>query len=282
MGLTLFFCAGLKGMAQEQSARIHAKDSLYLFQRHNELFEIDFGVEHLQKPALDLNYRLPSISGYKATQKLGKSLLAPAILAGVGLYSGSSAYSNHFMGKKTIHIGLQNEFEGFRSYADDYIQWGPIAMCYGLKAFGVKGANNVWVSTKLLLKAELLTAGLVYVLKRTTGNSRPDNSYNTHSFPSGHTSQAFVAATFLHREYGHVSPWYSVTGYCMATTVGAMRMLNRRHWFNDVTVGAAMGIAITNLIYWQHERRNDKKSRQLAAIPAFSSEGAGLFVMMHF
>ena len=45
-------------------------------------------------------------------------------------------------------------------------------------------------------------SAVVYTLKNTTDVPRPDNStYN--SFPSGHTAQAFVAATFLHKEYGH-------------------------------------------------------------------------------
>jgi len=69
---------------------------------------------------------------------------------------------------------------------------------------------------------------IVFTLKNTTNVQRPDgSSYN--SFPSGHTARAFVAATFLHKEYGSKSIWYSIGGYTMATAIETFRVLNNRH-----------------------------------------------------
>lgn len=43
---------------------------------------------------------------------------------------------------------------------------------------------------------------IVYTLKNTVGEGRPDSG-RRNSFPSGHTAQAFVAASFLAKEYGY-------------------------------------------------------------------------------
>ncbi len=78
---------------------------------------------------------------------------------------------------------------------------------------------------------------------------RPDGTSHN-SFPSGHTATAFMSAHILHKEYGHISPWVSVGAYTVATGVGAMRIMNNRHWTSDVLVGAALGILGTELGYW--------------------------------
>lgn len=89
----------------------------------------------------------------------------------------------------------------FRRHLDDYLQYLPAVGVYGLNVVGIKGKNSVLEETFLLLKSELLMSAIVFPLKTTTKVPRPDNStYN--SFPSGHTAQAFVAASFLHKEYG--------------------------------------------------------------------------------
>ena len=58
-----------------------------------------------------------------------------------------------------------------------------------------------------------------------------------------------MAATMLHKEYGPRSPWYSIAGYSMATVTGVSRMLNNKHWFSDVLVGAGIGILSVELGY---------------------------------
>ncbi len=127
----------------------------------------------------------------------------------------------------------------FDKHIDDYLQYVPIATVYALNLARAKGKNSVMEQSILLLKPELLMSAVVYILKTTTNVPRPDNStYN--SFPSGHTAQAFVAAIFLHKEYGHKSAWYSIGGYTVASTVGMMRVMGNRHWLSDVFSGAAM------------------------------------------
>jgi membrane-associated phospholipid phosphatase len=85
-----------------------------------------------------------------------------------------------------------------------------------------------------------VTLGAGEVLKRTTHSQRPDRS-NDLSFPSGHASQAFASATYMHRRHGLDSawPWYIGAGYVSWT-----RVHSRRHRWGDVA-GSAL-IAATS------------------------------------
>jgi membrane-associated phospholipid phosphatase len=141
-----------------------------------------------------------------------------------------------------------------------------------------KGEHKFLKSTSLLLQSEALMIAMVYPMKRIINAERPDGGY--HSFPSGHTAQAFVAATFLHKEYGHKSPWYSVAGYTMASAVGMCRMISNRHWASDVLVGAGIGVLSTNLVYLCHKHRKNKTSqKQLIAMPSYN-RGPGFYLSM--
>ena len=136
----------------------------------------------------------------------------------------------------------------FRIHADDYLQFAPIAMVFASDILGVEGKNKFWDQCFILLKAQILTELFIQPLKYVTHVLRPDNSgYN--SFPSGHTAEAFMAATFLHKEFGDRSIFYSLAGYSIASTVGLLRIANNRHWASDVFAGAAFGILATNLAY---------------------------------
>lgn len=137
---------------------------------------------------------------------------------------------------------LRNDYvPSFRLHYDDYLQYAPAALMLGLKIGGVRGRSS-W--GRMLVSdafSVALMAGAVNSLKYTCRMPRPDGS-NNKSFPSGHTATAFMAATMLHKEYGPRSPWYSIAGYSMATVTGVSRMLNNKHWFSDVLVGAGIGI----------------------------------------
>jgi len=112
---------------------------------------------------------------------------------------------------------------------------------------------------------------------------RPDTGYPT-SFPSGHTAQAFAAATFLVKEYGHKNVWYSVGAYSMATSVGVLRVMNNRHWISDVLAGAGVGIFSTNLAYLTHRYRWGKNRKKLSSstivLPSYDGH-SGMVSMVH-
>ena len=94
-----------------------------------------------------------------------------------------------------------------------------------------------------------LTVGLAQTLRWSVTEERPDGS-GSGSFPSMHASLAFMSATILSREYGHISPWISIGGYAAAAGTQVLRIEHNAHWMNDVFMGAGIGVVSTNLAYY--------------------------------
>jgi membrane-associated phospholipid phosphatase len=120
---------------------------------------------------------------------------------------------------------------------------------------------------------------LTFPLKELTHVTRPDAS-NDKSFPSGHTSHAFAAATFMAKELKDKSIWYGVGAYTIATGVGVLRIMNNRHWVSDVMAGAGIGILSTNIAYLTHQNRWGK-NKNLTIIPTYS-QGPGIYLCYSF
>lgn len=200
-----------------------------------------------------------------------RSLIWPGALIGTGLLIKGSDN-----GLNAIIRDARNEaLPDFHTNIEDYIQYAPIVAVYGLDLAGIKSKNDFGNRTALLIKSEILMEAIVYPLKEYSNVLRPDSStYN--SFPSGHTAQAFVAATFMHKEFGKKNIWYSIGAYSCASAVGAMRILNNRHWLSDVLVGAGIGIAATNIVYYTHRYKWSKKKGRTVLVPTYSS-GPGLY-----
>ncbi len=200
-------------------------------------------------------------------------------------FTDSKLYQMTFVGTPLIVTGLimKGEDTHFRSlryeYAeefhrpfDNYTQFLPAAVILGLKAAGVEGRSS-WGR---MLASDAFSAAImgavVNTMKTTTHVMRPDGS-NDHSFPSGHTATAFMTATMLTKEYGHLSPWVGIGSYTVATATGLMRMANNKHWLSDVLTGAGIGILSTEFGYFfadllfkekgiHHYASNDHCSRQ--------------------
>jgi membrane-associated phospholipid phosphatase len=179
----------------------------------------------------------------------------PAILIGTSFISMTD---NEVFDKFEIHEARSRLTPQFRTHADDYAQYAPMAAVYALNLAGVKGKHDILNQTVLLIKTELLMTAFVFPLKKITAVPRPDTG-ERNSFPSGHTAQAFAAATFLHKEYGKDHPIYSVLAYTTAAGVGILRVLNNRHWASDVFAGAGIGILSTNLVYLTHQNKWRRK-----------------------
>ncbi len=206
------------------------------------------------------------------TKSLIKIVAAPVVLISLGLYTKEDG---HVLNRFSVRDWRDDRFPGFSNHADNAMQFIPIGVVYGLDLVNVKSKNDLVNRSLILLKSEILMNGLVHTLKRTTNIARPDGS-NHHAFPSGHTAQAFVAATFLHKELGHKSVWFSIGGYTMATAVGALRVLNNRHWISDVLAGAGFGILSTNIAYATHRYKWGKRP-DVVVLPTYSN-GPGIFV----
>jgi hypothetical protein len=206
-----------------------------------------------------------------------RAFIAPALFIAAGLSTLDADNDDNY----EVQEERNRHIPTFRYHADDYLQHSPIVAVYGLNWLGVKGKNDFANRTAILIKSEMMVGILTFSLKRTTAVPRPDTKELT-SFPSGHTAQAFAAATFMAKEYGHESIWYSVGAYTVATGVGAMRVMNNRHWISDVMVGAGIGILSTNLAYLTHQYRwgTKHKGGQTAVMPSYDGQ-TGMINVIH-
>jgi membrane-associated phospholipid phosphatase len=144
---------------------------------------------------------------------------------------------------------IRNRYvSGFHNELDNGMQYAPGAIAVALHVSGVKGRNRLGRAALNWCGGMFIMGALVNSIKYSTRVMRPDET-SRNSFPSGHTATAFMNAAFLHEEYGHTDPLYSVLGYTMATYTGISRCLNNRHWLSDVLAGAGIGILSTKVSY---------------------------------
>ena len=132
----------------------------------------------------------------------------------------------------------------------DYAVGGiPLLANWALKAAGVQSRSKI----ERMLSANAMALGVSFgaaeLLKLSVREGRPDQS-DKNSLPSAHTSFAFVSATVLSREYGHLSPWVTIGSYTTAASTELLRIKHNKHWMSDLYMGAGIGVMSTNLAYF--------------------------------
>lgn len=147
-----------------------------------------------------------------------------------------------------IKYVIQDHIPNTNNDYDDYLQYVPMTQIYLFDAFGFEHQNTVFDQTKYLLISQAISAGTVHLLKHITHVERPTGA--DFSFPSGHTTNAFVGATVLYNEFKDTEPLLAWSGYLFATATGALRLTNNAHWLPDVLAGAGIGILSANLVYY--------------------------------
>ena len=100
-----------------------------------------------------------------------------------------------------------------------------------------------------VLLAFLIERPVYFVLKNSLKRNRPAAALtgfhsiitpsDQFSFPSGHTSAAFMMATLL----GYYFPPLMIPLYCWATLVGCSRVVLGVHFPTDILVGVLLGIS---------------------------------------
>ena len=188
-------------------------------------------------------------------RKAIRAAIVPTLLIGYGL---STIKDNGIYSSYDAQRDLQHAFPNFRTRVDDILIYAPFAELAIANLVQVKSNNDLLNTSIVILKAEATFVALVFGLKRITNQERP-NGENSSSLPSGHTAHAFLAASILHSELRHKSNWYGVGAYAIATSVGALRMLNNKHWQSDVFTGAGIGILSAHAAYLSHRNRWGRK-----------------------
>jgi hypothetical protein len=210
-----------------------------------------------------------------------KSAIVPISLVTVGIIV-ETLPSNVIFGKERIQQHVQDKMNGFRTSVDDYLQFAPIGVMFGLKLAGTKSRSDLLNQMIITAKSEMLVSAIVFSMKHFISDWRPDGSADN-TMPSGHTAQAFVSATLLDMEYREKSPWISVGGYLCATATGFFRVANNRHWASDVLIGAGIGIASVKLVYLTHQYRYKwVKMSNVVLVPTLYQKGGGVAFAMKF
>lgn len=184
----------------------------------------------------------------------GRQLIAPSLMVALGTLSLHQP-------SEEVRDWRNRHLANFHTHVDDVLSVSPIALVYLLDAAGVPAKTDFRNRSAILLKSELMCLGSVYGLKHILREQRPDGS-DERSFPSSHTAQAFMGATFLTQEYKDRLPWIPYAAYTLASSVGMMRIANNRHYLSDVLIGAGIGILSQKIAYWTHRYHWKRHARE--------------------
>ena len=190
-----------------------------------------------------------------------KSLILPASLITVG------AVGTAIDGMNDFHLFSRKDSVK-QIHIDNYLEWGMLGWVFVCDLMGTEKHN--WVDQLCLVA---LAEGAPY------------------SFPSGHTSNAFLGAHMAYKEFKDSSPILAYSGYAIAAFVAGSRLYNNRHWVADVVAGAGFGILSVELSYLIYfpirnaiARRINRnvKNCPIVAAPVFSSNMAGFYLTYQF
>jgi len=208
---------------------------------------------------------------------VGNILTSSAFIVVGSSISGSALEQN-------LKINLRNAVgNDFEFEIENQLQYAPIVELYVADMLGIKARNHWFDQTKYLLLANASTSAITHLLKSLINKERPNGS--SYSFPSGHTSFSFTNASVLRKEFQTTAPWFSYSGYLFSTTTGTMRMVNNKHWFSDVLVGAGIAMLVTELVYYYEPFKNFnpfKKTNNISLIPQIQQDTYSLYFNYQF
>jgi len=123
------------------------------------------------------------------------------------------------------------------------------------------------------IEATILASAFSEGIKLAVRRERPvevnGNQSPTYSFPSGHATLTFAAATVLQQHLGYKA---AIPTYTVASYVAMSRLHDNRHYASDVVFGAALGIVVGRSVTWH--------GRNFYASPMLLPDGGGIQVAL--
>jgi hypothetical protein len=268
--LALVLFIPLMGLAQERDTLAKKPNSLGLRsdslndvrQNNNDVAvyenaKIDFGTYFtLLGDDLKKQLTFPIHASRKDWLKVGR----------LALLTGAVALINKPVNQFAVRLG--NENKGVADISRYVTNFGGAYEVYaiaGFYAYGLIFKSQKQKTTTALATQAYITASVISTIgKYVSGEQRPyytdpnlnksgpifhgpfyafqkgTDLSNYSSFPSGHTTAAFAAATVYAMEYRD-KPIIPILSYGAATLVGLSRLTENKHWATDVLVGAMLG-----------------------------------------
>lgn len=167
----------------------------------------------------------------------------------------------------------------------------PSALYLGGLAFG---SEKVRTTGRLLFESMLLTFAVNQTTKIIAGRARPflnqgnsdfrffEMNDDYQSFPSGHTAAAFTIATVLSERINNV--FASTALYLLAAGTATQRIIQDRHWFSDVVIGAMVGTLCSKAVlsasereaFWVYTDTNAESTLHYRFSPSYGFNGLSL------
>jgi membrane-associated phospholipid phosphatase len=208
---------------------------------------------------------------------------------GFALVAGGLALADEPIQK--FALNLRNHNPSLQNVSKYVTNFGGTYEAYilgGLGTYGFVFHNDKMQTTTLLATQAYITGGAIEsALKFLTGRQRPyftdstkvqaeptfhgplyktprdpNGGRTNSSFPSGHTTVAFAAATVFAMEYRN-KPLVPILAYSAATLIGLSRITENKHWATDVLSGAAIGYLMGRLVVNNYHRYAKLKAPQI-------------------
>ena len=211
--------------------------------------------------------------------KLFRAVAIPAVLITYGAITAQGDAGVNHSSQEFVRKQFRPVSTGF----DNTLIIAPYFELAAVALAGVESRDDRVNTLLIIAKGEAIMLASTFAVKYLRGEARPNGADNL-SFPSGHTAQAFLAASIVHTEFRDKSQWYGIGAYTLATSVAALRMINDRHWQSDVVAGAGFGILSAHLAYLSHRNRWGRKSigRDIGMSPAYFGNGTpGMTISWH-
>ncbi|WP_460181703.1 phosphatase PAP2 family protein [Thermodesulfovibrio sp. TK110] len=158
------------------------------------------------------------------------------------------------------HVNLNQFFEGL-DVIMDFVYKGAIVVTAVFAIYTLLKKKEVGKS----LSMGIIAVSIVIQIKHLIGRARPKLGFDTFfagpslnylysSFPSGHTTFAFMLATVFSHHY----PKYRYLFYAFAVWVGFERIEDFAHFPSDVLAGAILGAIIGRFVLFKFLVKTDQ------------------------
>lgn len=267
LAIILFF--PIAGFAQQKDTLVKKLDSLSIKADNSGKEPVNTKPATYNEAKLDFQTYFTLLGDdfkQQVTQPLHTTKKDWAKVGAFALLTGAVSLANRPVNRFAVKLHDENKTVAKISrYVTDFGGAYEVYAIAGFYAYGLIFKTQKEKTTTALATQAYITAGVLSTaFKFLAGEQRPyytDPNFNktgpvfhgplypftkgvdSHgysSFPSGHTTAAFSAATVYALEYKD-KPLIPIISYSAATLIGLSRLTENAHWPTDILVGAALG-----------------------------------------